>query len=117
MLWILLAIALGSGGVEHVEVDLIELNHRGSENGLLQFDQVIIWKWSPDYRRYNAQHWFIPRSSTEYPIRAGQFYQCFGHYSGQKRLLFRSKMYRETSTTNDPERENLKLFPLDLRSL
>ena len=117
MLWILLAIAIGSGKVDRAEVDMIELNHKCSENECVQFDQVIIWKWSHDYRRYDAQHWFIPRSEMECPVKVGEFYQCFGYCSDNTtRILFRSKMYRETWTTNDPERENLKLFQMNLRT-
>lgn len=114
MLWILLSIAMGSGKVDREQVDLIELNHKCSENECLQFDQVIIWKWSPEYRRYNVQHWFIVSALPGYPTRVGEFYQC---YSDNKKILFRSKMFRETWTHNDPERDNLKLFPIEMRNL
>ncbi len=115
MLWMLLAIVIGVRGTNHEEVDLIELNHKLSESGAHQFDQVILWKWSPDYRRFNVQHWFIPRDPSEYPAKAGELYQCFGFYHDQKRILIRSKMFRETWTTHDPERENTRLFPTELR--
>jgi len=116
MLWILLALAIGSNKIDRAEVDLIELNHRGSEDGCLQFDQVIIWKWSPNYRRYDAQYWFIVNSLPGYPVQAGEFYQCYGCRPDQQRIMFRSKMFRETWTTDDPERENIKLFPIEMRS-
>jgi hypothetical protein len=48
-------------------------------------------------------------------MKAGEFYQCYGCYSDNKKILFRSKMFRETWTANDPERDNLKLFPIEMR--
>jgi len=116
MLWLLLATVIGTSQIDRAAVDLIELNHKYSETGCLNFDQVIIWKWSPDYRRYNAQHWFIVSSEPGYPVQAGEFYQCRQTDLNGRRILFRSKMFRETWTTNDPERENLKLFPLQMRT-
>ena len=116
MLWLLLTAVLGTYHVDRADVEMLELNHQRSADGCLQFDQVIVWKWAPDYRRWNAHHWFIVSSPPGYPVQAGEFYQCYGCYSDQKRILFRAKIYRETWTTNDPERENLKLFPLELRT-
>ena len=115
MLKILIAIALEINSIHRVNVDLIELNHQHSTDGLIKFDQVIIWKWSPDYRRYDAQHWFIPHRPTEFPTKTGSLYQCSA--PNPTTTIFQSKLYRETWTNHDPERENLNLFPSKLRSI
>ncbi len=42
-----------------IESDLMELNHSVSCDGVCRFDQVILWSWSPDYRRWHVQYWVI----------------------------------------------------------
>ena len=118
MVLALLLIVLGGSGMRTAinQVDMIELNHKCSENECLQFDQVILWEWSPDYRRWNAHHWFLPRSLSEYPVKVGEFHQCTATTLDGKQFVFRSKMFRETWTFDDPERENIKVFPVEMRS-
>jgi hypothetical protein len=118
MIELLLVLVLGNGGglrVAPIEVDLIEFNHRCSADDCLQFDQIILWEWSPDYRRYNAQHWFLPRSLGEHPVKVGEFYQCSMVRLDGGRAVYRAKLFRETWTLEDPERENIKVFPVEFR--
>ena len=116
--WMLAIFMLsGSSRVDvPIQVDLIELNHAQNREGFHGFDQVIIWQWSPDYRRYDAQYWIAvgPQCISEYPIAVGKQYQCISNRDG-RRIVFRSRMYRETWTEGDPERTNQKLFPCEMR--
>lgn len=97
-------------------VDLIELNHKYCDvTGRLQFDQVIFWEWSPDYRRYDAVGWGLindRHSLDELPDKRGKWYFCSvnWHRSGiSKSQRFRALLYRETHTTYDPEQASRKL--------
>ena len=95
-------------------VDMIELNHYQSADGCQIFDQLIFWEWSPDYRRFNAMGWVILSEHSQLPTRNAQGYAVRVNRDGRDYIV-RSLRYRETHTTNDPERVNLKLLPHELR--
>ncbi len=114
---ILLVLLIGSGNGKLAsererEVDLIELNHKYSEEGQHQYDQIIFWQWSPVFRRYDAVGWILideKNGLCGYPVLTAGFWRCkFRIHTGQGRE-YRSKMFRETITCVDPERENVKL--------
>jgi hypothetical protein len=108
-------VAIGHGSSVHVRhFDLIELNHCYSAEGAKCFDQVILWDWSPDYRRWHAQHWVMPYDCN-YPEKHGAGTHSFRWVDSTSCIEYRAKLYRETWTLGDPERQNLKLFPAELR--
>lgn len=113
MLVLLLALFLDGGSQPVKHVGLIELNHCYSCDGSHKFDQVILWERSPDYRRWDAHFWRIVKD-LDAPIQIGP---SFHEYSdGERKIVVRSALYRETWTTTDPERDSAKLFPVMLRS-
>ena len=87
--------------------DMVEVNHYTPE-GSVGFVQLIAWDWSPAYRRWHAQQWLILAGWS----RRGDVVSCSGDGA---ELRIRSRLFRETWTTVDPERENQRLFPTDLR--
>lgn len=108
MIAILLALLLGSTSqirTSYEQVDLIELNHYTSDIGTLCYSQVIVWEWSPTYRRYDVRMWWIVEKDEAPILRNGQYYF----------RTVRSAMYRETHTRTDPERMNQKLLPPEQR--
>ena len=114
MLAILLVLASGGFGNEIRQFDLMELNHCQTADGLMRFDQIILWDWSPDYRRWHVQYWIMASDRSCHPVRVGNRYEC--HWTnGANRIVFSAKLFRETWTIGDPERENIRLFPVDMR--
>jgi len=121
MAWMLLLLVLsGRHSVncdDLIESELMELNHAVTCDGVCRFDQLILWKWSPDYRRWDAHYWAIVGMGgelAEYPVNVGKFHECRINREG-RRIVIRSKLFRETWTVGDPERENLKLQPAEFR--
>lgn len=91
--------------VSHYQVDMLEVNHKLCEcDAREQFVQVILWQWSPDYRRYHVVCWWIVHSPIETPSRHRQVVEHGGR--SIKYLDF-----RESWTCNDPERDNREVFP------
>lgn len=117
MFCVLLCLVVGLGDkskdVRHAE--LMELNHCYSWNGDHKFDQVILWDWSPEYRRWDAQFWVIVKD-MDCPVEVAPGCHEFRYWSGDRRVVIRSPLYRETWTASDPERESAKLFPAECRS-
>lgn len=116
-LMILMA-SIGSSSSSAIEsrVDLIELNHFYDDLGRHAYDQVILYEWSPDYRRHHVIAWMLLDESSE----IGKFPQkeqgsrdwivkWYDRDAKTKRIV-RSKLYRETWSQVDPERENKQLF-------
>ncbi len=117
MAWMLLVLVLAGprvGGEIRIESELMELNHSYTCEGKHRFDQVIMWKWSPDYRRWNVRRWRIISNLSEYPEKNGSQHFCTVK-QGDRNVVMQSRLYRETWTIGDPERENALLFPVELR--
>ena len=87
--------------------DLVEVNHYAPDGGN-GFTQVIAWDWCPQYNRWHCQQWAIVEDWS----RAGGVVRFVG--DGVERTIG-SRLFRETWTATDPERENQRLFPTDLR--
>jgi hypothetical protein len=104
----LLILILGSGlGKQPATCDLIELNHFYSEdNGKLAYSQYIAYAWCPTYRRYNVVAWCLDSKNT--PVKRGDWWWLKWD-SFEAKGMVRAKLFRETHTTTDPERENKKL--------
>jgi hypothetical protein len=88
-------------------VDLIELNHYAGS-----FDQVIFYRWSPDYRRYDVIAWMLTEG-RRYPTRdynrMDTVVRWFDRDAGAYREV-RAKMFRETWSDIDPERASRSLL-------
>lgn len=101
-------------------VDMIELNHYYNEDGRLGFDQVIFWEWSPDYCRFHAISWCLlendPNRKPKYDPNRKDYYCEWIDSDTQIVRQVRSKLYRETWTTIDPERINKLVFEEKYRS-
>jgi hypothetical protein len=89
-----------------IEVDLIELNHKYSDEGHA-FDQVILWRYNPTFRRYDAIGWAIVSELKDYPTETSGWHRV-GPFAFDHRK-FKSRMYRETVTRDDPERISTRL--------
>ena len=92
-----------------VWVDLIEANTTYYATGG-KLDQIILWQWSSDYRRYDVLCWWEVAKET-WPEKSNGAYQI-AHPLGK---LVRSRFYRRTWTERDPEIEQRKYLPSDKR--
>ena len=94
-------------GVPLPSCDLVEINHYHPDEHVA-FTQVIAWDWDHQYGRWHAQQWAMVRSWD----RAGNVTTI---QSDIKTIRIRSKLFRETTTRHDPERDNRELFPTRYR--
>jgi hypothetical protein len=108
--WVLLILLGGASSKSEgytETVDLIELNHYAES-----FNQVIFYRWSPDYRRYDVVAWIIAEGNR-YPTRdhnrMDTVIRWFDRDAGAYREV-RAKMFRETWSDNDPERASRSLL-------
>lgn len=83
--------------------DMAEINHVHNECGEVRFTQVIAWEWLPDRREYHAQDWcYVQSWNTNEKLLT---------YRNRDRVgQVRFRVYRETWTTNDPERDDSRVF-------
>jgi len=109
MLGLSLALVLSLGTLPKVDgsCDLIEINHYQPDDGS-GFTQLIAWDWSPEYCRWHAQQWLIVLNWQ----RVGVVVSGSGDGT---RVRLSSRLFRETWTVVDPERENQVLFPTNER--
>lgn len=116
--WILciaLVLDSGFGKTPTQTVDLIELNHALASDGKAMFTQVILRKWSHDYRRWDVVSWCIPSSIDGMPRKVRDHYEVkFGNFASGP-LVVSSAMFIETTTIGDPERNEKRLFPESMR--
>ena len=96
MAWMLFFIVGGS----EIHVDLIEWNHIYDRRGNRVFSQVVLWDFDASDGRPHNVGWFI---GHEAPRREGRMVRV-NVWNGRKILRFRSTMYRETRSMEDPER-------------
>lgn len=102
-------------------VDLIEMNHFYDRCGRLVFDQVIFYERAPETGRFQVRAWCMA-DDREHLNRRPIRNEITGRYQvdwfdSDKRLTRRisSKLFRESWTQVDPERENKKLLDERLR--
>jgi len=111
MIAIILALVLGSAQNAPLaqDVDLIEVNEvcrSDAEPKYASYTQVILWNWSPDYRRYEVVSWYLVDCLEKMPRKVGKHYECqVKMWPVKNTIVFRAPLYRETSTTHDPERK------------
>jgi hypothetical protein len=106
--------ASDAAGVLQESVDLIELNHFYDDLGRHAYDQVIFYEWSAEYSRYHVIAWsLVEDDPTRLPFRlpASKDYLVRWYDRDAKcHREVRSKLFRESWTQSDPERENKKLL-------
>lgn len=99
--------------VDHV--DRIELNHVQSIwDGSETLCQVIYWRWSVEDRCYHVAAWRTSTSATARFKRDGREW-VETREDGLVRREIRSPQFRETWTLHDPELEDRKTYPPELR--
>lgn len=114
----LLSVPLNFFAFEHV--DAIELNHSFDQRGYLVYDQVIFWEITPTTGRFQVRAWCLVDDRETLSRRPMQndngLYECFAVDSNE-RLTRRivSRVFRESWTQVDPEREDKKRHPESLR--
>lgn len=124
MLAIMLAIlsipfTLRDSAEEHV--GLIELNHFYDQRGSLVYDQVIFYERAPENGRFQVRAWCLVEDREQLnrrPIKneTTGLYQV-DYYDKDNRLTRKltSRLYRETWSQVDPERNNKKRHDERLR--
>lgn len=119
LLFLTLGIIGGHGKNEPklLRCSMMELNHRYDDLGRHCYSQIILWQWDGSVQRHDVSDWWLvePSKLEQLPRKVGDSW-IVDHVShaGQKYLV-RSRIYRQTWTLNDPERDNKQLKPEDLR--
>lgn len=93
-------------------VDLIELNRILDDSGNVRIEQVILWEWSPEFRRYDVVAWrLVDGDVMRLPYRLPSGEWCFRWHEPAARITreVRAKNYQETKTRHDPEIANQSL--------
>lgn len=102
---LLLLVVLGNGSFQHVNyVDKLEVNHRIDASGKKSlYVQVVAWKWSEDYKRYDA---------VTYCIDKGLPHQMAGGWYELRipNVVIRAPICEHTFTTHDPEQTSHRRF-------
>ncbi len=95
-------------------VDLIELNHFYDDLGRHTYDQVIFYEWSPEFSRYHVIAWcLVEDDQTRLPTRlpgSGEAQVRWFDRDIKRYREVRSKLFRETWSRVDPERDNKKVL-------
>ena len=90
------------------QADLVELNHHYDLQGCHVYDQLIVWRQSPATLRFEVGYWTLCDVQTKYPVRsASGIYRVSWLDSGKPREVV-SRMFRESWTQTDPERQDQK---------
>lgn len=109
----------GSTTVLRDSVDLIELNHFYDDLGRHAYDQVIFYEWCEEFCRYHVVAWsLVEEDYLRLPVASPggrtTVVRWFDRDAKRHREI-RSRLYRESWTQTDPERDNKKLFEEKLR--
>lgn len=95
------------------DVDLIELNHVVAADGSVKLSQVILWDWEPGYDRFDVVEWRL--ASDGLPSRVDGLWRIPWRIDDGSVVVVRAKIYRETWTRYDPERDNVTVRPVSTR--
>lgn len=111
----------GKDSVITETVDAIECNHCYEEDGTLKFNQFIFYEFSHDYGRSHVMSWFmyhndqhvngVIRPVVKYDPNSKEWTVKWRDRDGHITRIVKSKVFTETWTENDPERENKSLMP------
>jgi hypothetical protein len=95
-------------------VDLVELNHWHDNLGRHAYDQVIFYKWSPDYRRFHVIAWFmVEHDLARVPTKLADVDEYVVNWydrDAKVQRQVRAGLYRETFSQVDPEQLNRKFL-------
>lgn len=104
----------------HEHVDAIELNHFFDQRGHLVYDQVVFFERTPTTGRFQVRAWCLVDDREALNRRPEKndngLYECF-MVDSNERLTRRivSRVFRESWTQIDPEREDKKRHAESLR--
>ncbi len=124
-MWLLVLVAILSSPVRLESdaseyVDCLELNHFYGAKGEHVFDQVIFYAIDPATRKLQVRGWCIVEDRdvlNRRPVKsAGGIYRVdWIETNNRVNRTITSRMYRESWTQIDPERENKTVLPEGLR--
>jgi hypothetical protein len=107
MIFLLLA-SLTQPFARSEHADLLELNHHYDLRGCHVYDQLIVWRQNPATFRFEVASWTLCDTQGKYPVRSQSgVYRVTWIDSGKPREVV-SRMFRESWTQTDPEREDQK---------
>lgn len=99
--------------------DLMELNHVYGQDGEHDFDQVIFYRWSPDYRRHDILEWWLVDGEVKIDKRKKLAEKMLSHNrvgaGSTARYVVVSSLFIETTTIVDRERYQKRFVPTDQR--
>lgn len=87
--------------------DVLELNTVLNASGSAAYTQVILWEWSPDYRRLDCMGYVM----VDNPRQVWRTSR--GLWVNGREIV--APIVRVTVTRHDPERESSRLFPAQHR--
>ena len=121
LLVVILSIPLQLANTVAEYVDCIELNHFYDQGWKLVYDQVIFYELAPETGRFQVMAWCLVEDRevlNRRPVKneATGLYTV-DWYDNDQRLSRKitSRLYRESWTQIDPERENKKVHDERLR--
>lgn len=113
LLLLIVSISQETTIVDHV--DRLEINHvHCPHTGRELVCQVIYWRWHVEDRRFHVAAWRLSTSATARFKRDGREW-VETREDGPVRREIRSPQFRETWTFGDPELEDRKTYPPELR--
>ncbi len=104
----------------HEHVDAIELSHVYDARGRLVFDQVVFWEQTPTTGRFQVRAWCLVddrEAINRRPVRNDNGLYVCEVVDVSEKLTRRvvSRVYRESWSQCDPEREDKKQHDERLR--
>jgi hypothetical protein len=118
---IALVFGVGFSFIAFEHVDAIELNHFFDAKGRLVYDQVIFREWQPSTGRFHVRQWTLiddrdpiskrPLKNEQTGIYSVEYFDADA--KATRKVV--SRVFKESWTQHDPEREDKKAFPESLR--
>lgn len=102
------------GNTYEEHIDLIELNHMYNPKGEAVFDQLIYWERQPNTGKFHVRAWKMFGQDVSLDTFEKVTVRYYDQDGGVYRIL-RSKLYRESWTQVDPERNDQKEWPEQMR--
>jgi hypothetical protein len=101
--------------------DLIELNHQYGKKGEHVFDQIIFWEILPETRKLKVRAWTLAdydNSHKRFALKKLDNIYTVTYFDQDVRAerKITSRIFRESWTHEDPERENKKLYNENTRT-
>lgn len=94
---LIVLLALSHQRTQTLSYDIIELN----DCRKCSIEQLIVWDWSPDYRRNHCQGWILQEHVEQVTFSPPyRFRITSGPCSGK---MIQAPILTHTSTTHDPE--------------